>query len=135
MISFCANKQQDVKDVGKKFKLPDSEGRPGGACTSALLTVLKKHGNKEVSFQTVMLDIREQLKKKGFKQIPQLSSSRPLDVGHTKFDLVPDHYRGRKRAVMIGINYVGKLLRRRGTCRPYVIVFSHDMQQILLSTL
>lgn len=34
------------------------------------------------------------------------SSMNPIDV-NTKFDLVPDTATGTKRAVMIGINYVG----------------------------
>ncbi len=52
---------------------------------------------------------REFLKQNGYEQIPQLSSMNPIDV-NTKFDLVPDTKRGTKRAVMIGINYVGELL-------------------------
>ncbi len=47
------------------------------------------------------------LREKGFDQIPQLSSSRNLDVD-TKFDLTPEDFSGTKRAVMIGINYVGQ---------------------------
>jgi hypothetical protein len=47
------------------------------------------------------------LSDKSFEQIPQLTSSRMLDVD-TKFDLTPDDFSGTKRAVMIGINYVGQ---------------------------
>lgn len=62
---------------------------------------------EDLSFQEVLLKVRDNLKGKGFTQIPQLSSSRPIDVKE-KFDLVPDNITGTKRAVMIGINYVGK---------------------------
>ncbi len=50
---------------------------------------------------------KEYLRENGYEQIPQLSSTNPIDV-KTRFDLVPDTKRGTKRAVMIGINYVGK---------------------------
>ena len=50
--------------------------------------------------------MREILKASGYTQIPQLSASRPLDITE-KFDLVPSSITGAKRAVMIGINYVG----------------------------
>lgn len=67
--------------------------------------------NDDMSFQEVLLEMREILKGGGYSQIPQLSASRPLDI-HTKFDLVPDDITGTKRAVMIGINYVGKYCTR-----------------------
>ena len=51
--------------------------------------------------------MREKLREKGYSQIPQLSSMNPLDVD-TKFDLVPDTATGVRRAVMVGINYVGE---------------------------
>lgn len=58
------------------------------------------------SFTEVLEAMREHLDRKGYTQIPQLSSMNPIDV-NTKFDLVPDTATGTKRAVMIGINYVG----------------------------
>ena len=79
-----------------------------------------------ISFTEVLKSTREFLQENGYEQIPQLSSMNPIDVT-TKFDLVPDTIRGTKRAVMIGINYVGKLLAcsrralclaRRSFCRP-----------------
>lgn len=62
-----------------------------------------------ISFTEVLESTREFLQENRYEQIPQLSSMNPIDV-NTKFDLVPDTKRGTKRAVMIGINYVGKLL-------------------------
>lgn len=60
-----------------------------------------------VSFTEVLESMRDHLKRKGYSQIPQLSSMNPIDV-NTKFDLVPDTATGKKLAVMIGINYVGE---------------------------
>ena len=92
------------------FQLPDPAGRAGGACTSALLNVLYKNKTKstrELTFREVLLMMRVLLSAKDFDQIPQLSSSRNFDLS-TKFDLAPEGFSGTKRAVMIGINYVGQ---------------------------
>ena len=51
--------------------------------------------------------MRTVLKQKGFDQVPQLSSSRMLDV-NDQFEIVPEGYNGTRRAILIGINYVGK---------------------------
>ena len=61
---------------------------------------------EDLSYQEVLLKMREILEAANYTQIPQLSSSRPLDISE-KFDLVPSNITGTKRAVMIGINYVG----------------------------
>lgn len=110
MISGCEDRQTsaDVSNVSS-FQLPDPAGRAGGACTSTLLNVLyenKEAPMEELSFKDVLIRMRVILRSKGFEQIPQLSSSRNLDVD-TKFDITPDDFNGTKRAVMIGINYVG----------------------------
>lgn len=111
MISGCEDRQTsaDVSNVGS-FQLPSPAGRAGGACSSALLNVLYENKQKpmeELSFKDVLLRMRLILRSKGFEQIPQLSSSHSLDVD-TPFDLSPEHFSGTKRAVMIGINYVGQ---------------------------
>ena len=54
----------------------------------------------------VLEKVRGDLQRSGYEQIPQFSSLNPIDV-NTKFDLFPDSSRGTKRAVMIGINYIG----------------------------
>lgn len=43
----------------------------------------------------------------GYSQIPQLTSSQPIDMNDT-FYMVPPKCVGTKRAVLIGINYVGQ---------------------------
>jgi len=59
-----------------------------------------------LSFTQVLDQMRTALKAKGFSQIPQLTSANPIDV-NTDFMLVPKEATGVRRAVMIGINYVG----------------------------
>lgn len=111
MISGCEDKQTsaDVSNVAT-FKLPDPAGRAGGACTSAFLNIVYKDHkapDEDLSFRDVLLEMRGLLASKDFEQIPQLSSSRPMSV-ETKFDLTPDGFSGTKRAVLIGINYIGQ---------------------------
>jgi hypothetical protein len=104
MISGCRDSQTsaDVSNV-QSFSLPDPAGRAGGALTSALLNVTyKDHHNtgKNLSFQETLLSVRADLKSKGYEQIPQLSSSRPMDI-KKHFDIVPDNMTGTRRAVMM----------------------------------
>jgi hypothetical protein len=104
MISGCRDSQTsaDVSNV-ESFQLPDPAGRAGGALTSALLNVTyADHTNtgKDLTFQETLLAIREQLLAKKFEQIPQLSSSRPMDM-KTTFDLVPENMSGTRRAVLM----------------------------------
>lgn len=108
MISGCHSEQTsaDLGNVGAVAQLPDPAGRAGGACTSALLDILyKNQGNQKLSFQQVLLDLRKSLSNRGFDQIPQLTSSRPLDVQDTPFTLVGGQ--GQRRALLVGINYRG----------------------------
>ena len=60
-------------------------------------------------------------------QIPQLSSSRPMDI-HEKFHIVPEGSEGTKRAVMIGINYVGQDGELSGCHNDVNNVSSHEPQ-------
>jgi hypothetical protein len=106
MISGCQDSQTsaDVSNVAN-FKLPDPAGMAGGACTSAMLKVLYSGSTK--TFQELLMAMRGELGGGKYSQIPQLSSSRPLDIGH-EFEIVPDNFSGTRRALMIGINYVGQ---------------------------
>lgn len=65
-----------------------------------------KKPDEDLSFQDVLLKMRTILSEENYTQIPQLSSSRPLDV-KSPFEIVPDGNTGTRRAVIIGINYVG----------------------------
>jgi len=109
MISGSRDAQTsaDVSNVAS-FQIPDPAGRSGGACTSALLKVLHKDYQIHVlTFQEVLLQMRDILNDKGYTQVPQLTSSRPLNISHP-FTLKPDDFSGTCRAVVIGINYVGQ---------------------------
>ncbi|KAI2509756.1 Caspase domain [Fragilaria crotonensis] len=111
MISGCQDAQTsaDVSNVSE-FQLPDPAGRSGGACTSALLKVLynEHHKNDEnLSFVQVLTRMRQILGQGSYTQIPQLSASRKMDVNES-FQIVPKGCTGTKRALLIGINYVGQ---------------------------
>ena len=100
MISGCEDHQTsaDVSSVDS-FQLPDPAGRAGGACTSTLLRILYKDETvpeDKMSFTEVLDQMRVDLKKQGFTQIPQLTSSNPIDV-NTDFDLVPPTATGTRR--------------------------------------
>jgi hypothetical protein len=97
MISGSEDKQTsaDVGNVGS-FSLPDPAGKAGGACTSTLLKVLNENKGRSMSWIDVLQQMRSVLKKKGFDQVPQLSSSRMMDVKNS-FEIVPQQSRGRRR--------------------------------------
>ena len=64
------------------FQLPDPAGRAGGACTSTVLKVLNENRGARMSWIDLLHKMRDVLRRKGFDQIPQLTSSRMLDVSH-----------------------------------------------------
>jgi hypothetical protein len=104
----------DVPNVKRSFKLPDAAGKlgghGGGACCSSLLSILyadEKVPEEDLSFKEIIWKMRKTLIKAPYRQIPQMSSMNPIDV-NIKFELFPDTATGTKRAVMIGVNYVGK---------------------------
>mmetsp|Transcript_18635 Transcript_18635/g.26294 ORF Transcript_18635/g.26294 Transcript_18635/m.26294 type:complete len:312 (+) Transcript_18635:198-1133(+) len=110
MISGSHDKQTsaDVSNVGA-FQLPDPAGKPGGACTSALLKVLykDKQAVAPMSWVETLQKMRTVLRGMGYDQIPQLTSSRMIDVKKTMY-IVPPNSNGRRRAVLVGINYIGQ---------------------------
>lgn len=115
MISGSHDSQTsaDVKNIKSQFALPNPAGMAGGACTAALLEVLYGYhddGYDNVSWVDVLREMRSVLDKKGFDQIPQLTSSRMIDV-HDPFVITPSSFSSKKntkRAVLIGINYEGQ---------------------------
>jgi hypothetical protein len=50
--------------------------------------------------------MREILGDRGYTQIPQLTSTKAIDINEP-FSLVPSDFQGTRRAVLIGINYIG----------------------------
>ena len=72
------------------------------------IVVYKEHhdSSEDLTFMDVFLQARAVIKSKGFKQIPQLSSSRRIDVNQP-FNIMSNRYgnKGTRYAVLIGINY------------------------------
>ena len=91
MLSGSEDKQTsaDVGNVGT-FELPDPAGKAGGACTSTLLKVLGDNRGQPMSWLELLRRMREVLRRKGFSQVPQLSSSQMLDVNHQFFIVPPE---------------------------------------------
>ena len=128
LISGCRDEQTsaDVSNVAS-FKLPDPAGRAGGACTSAFLQVLyadHQDTAEDLTFEEVVLKVRDNLSE-NFSQIPQLSSSRPINI-HEKFNIAPEGSEGTRRAVMIGINYEGQDGELSGCHNDVNNVSSHE---------
>jgi metacaspase-1 len=118
MISGCHSLETsaDISNVQSvaQGQLPSPAGKSGGACTSALLSILYDPRYKGISFQQLLLELRQRLSSAGMSQIPQLSGSRPLDLAETPFSLVNqqplfrNNVHGTHRALLVGINYYGQ---------------------------
>jgi len=112
MISGCHDTQTSADANVTKFELPDPAGRMGGACTAALLQVLynDKDGDpqdcSDQSWVEVLRAMRNNLAAEGYSQVPQLSSSRMIEINNPM--QVLNDPSGTKRGVLIGINYVGQ---------------------------
>eukprot|EP00802_Teleaulax_amphioxeia_P019374 Tamp_19604.p1 GENE.Tamp_19604~~Tamp_19604.p1 ORF type:complete len:391 (-),score=70.30 Tamp_19604:77-1144(-) len=119
MFSGCRDEQTsaDVYDVSS-FGLPEDSGPggAGGACTSAMIRSLSD--NPSQTWTELLESMRKILKEKSFTQVPQLSSSKPVDLTQP-FDITPGSNTA-KKALFIGINYVGQQGELRG-CHNDVI--------------
>eukprot|EP01062_Namystynia_karyoxenos_P074933 TRINITY_DN72007_c0_g1_i1.p2 TRINITY_DN72007_c0_g1~~TRINITY_DN72007_c0_g1_i1.p2 ORF type:complete len:395 (+),score=126.00 TRINITY_DN72007_c0_g1_i1:86-1186(+) len=115
MISGCMDKQTsaDVSDVSS-FQLPDDAGPggAGGACTNALLRTAYRTG--DVSWVQLLQAMQGYLKQRGYSQVPQLSTSRRLDL-NDPFEM-QGGYAGTHKALLIGINYVRHSSGRLSGC-------------------
>ncbi|CAN0229943.1 unnamed protein product [Pylaiella littoralis] len=106
MFSGCMDSQTsaDVHDVSK-FGLPNADGA-GGACTNAMLLTLAD-GNAD-TWLGLLKGMQACLKGKKFsQQIPQLSTSRQIDV-NDRFSLRHNGGGGKTKSLLIGINYTGQ---------------------------
>ncbi|KAL7462889.1 hypothetical protein ACHAXS_003261 [Conticribra weissflogii] len=134
MISGCHDVQTSADANITAFQLPDPAGRRGGACTAALLQVLynedkgAQDNSADMSWVEVLRAMRENLAAQGYSQVPQLSSSRIIDVNE-KMEIVKDP-EGAKRAVLIGINYVGQQGELSG-CHNDVKNINSYLQRVL----
>mmetsp|Transcript_19079 Transcript_19079/g.21829 ORF Transcript_19079/g.21829 Transcript_19079/m.21829 type:complete len:305 (+) Transcript_19079:231-1145(+) len=112
MISGSADSQTsaDVYNVSQ-FQLPDPQGKAGGACTSAILQVLYRDDqdySNELTWVALLRKMREVLNGMGYDQVPQLTSSRLIDVNEPMYIVKPGTDGGVKRAILVGINYTGQ---------------------------
>ena len=109
MISSSADHQQSEEAYNTgAFELPNPNGKAGGACTSAFLQQQYESGKPAKSWVETLLAMRTVLKSMNFDQTPTLTSSRIIDAtGGAPMQIVPPGS-GRRRALLIGINYVGQ---------------------------
>lgn len=83
MLSGCRDNQtaSDVQDVVTEFGVikfdMSNQVQPGGACTSALTEVLS--GNPSATLLETIRGVITALEKFHYSQVPQLSSSKPID--------------------------------------------------------
>ena len=107
MISSSADHQQSEEAYNTgAFALPNPNGKAGGACTSAFLQQQYETGPAQ-SWMETLLAMRTVLKGMNYDQIPTLTSSRKIDPQGAPMQIVPPGS-GRRRALLIGINYVGQ---------------------------
>lgn len=106
MISSSSDTQQSEETYNtSNFELPNPAGKAGGACTSAFLQQ-QYEGKKGMSWVETLKQMRSVLKGMGYNQTPTLSSSRTIQPT-SPMTIVPPQS-GRRRALLIGINYVGQ---------------------------
>lgn len=106
MISSSADHQQSEESYHTgSFELPNPAGKAGGACTSAFLQAMYTNGEGANWVETLQ-QMHDTLQGMGYAQTPQLTSSRYIDV-EKPLQIVPPGS-GRRRALLIGINYVGQ---------------------------
>jgi hypothetical protein len=109
MFSGCMDEQTsaDVSNVAS-FGLPAVSGAEsaGGACTNALLSTVAK--NPHMTYGDLLVEMQRTLKQRKYTQVPQLSSSRKVDLKLDRFSVMNPNPNGRTRAVLIGINYFGQ---------------------------
>jgi hypothetical protein len=85
-----------------------------------------------MSWVECLRKMRTELNRMGYDQVPELTSSRLIDVNKTMY-IVPPGSTGRRRAILIGINYVGQ----QGQVCVFPICFCLcvvDLQVLLLVT-
>lgn len=128
MFSGCQDSQTsaDVFDTSS-FQLPAEcgPGGAGGACTNAMLSTVLKDEAVAPTWLELIEGMRGILAEKNFTQVPQLSSSRPLELKE-KFS-VTGAGGGKKRALLIGINYVGQQGELKG-CHNDVVMMKQYIE-------
>jgi hypothetical protein len=107
MIASSADNQESEEAYNTtNFELPNPNGKQGGACTSAFLQQQYDGAAHGSTWVETLSEMRDVLKSMGYQQTPTLSSSRPV-LPHHPMRIVPPGS-GKRRAILIGINYVGQ---------------------------
>lgn len=116
--SSSDNQQSNECYKVTKFGIPDPAGASGSACTSLFLKFMYEQ-NKNSSSMTwwdLYEGIRSNLESMKFDQTPTFTSSRNVDVRRKKVEIVPKGS-GKRRAVLIGINYIGQKQHELRSCQ------------------
>jgi len=103
--STGGEESEESYNVNKCFQFPNSVGKSGSACVSAFLEQQYSRKFKEDLSIATLMDVKKNLRANRFSQTPVMSCSRPLRSS-TKLHF--DDSSGKKRAVLIGINYIGQ---------------------------
>jgi len=113
MFSGCKDSQTsaDVSNTAS-FGLPSDAGPggAGGACTNSMIKALSERDDYT---WVSLLQAMRQILDGEYTQIPQLSSSRPMDL-NAPFTISNPEPSGNYRALLVGINYVGTSSELRG---------------------
>jgi hypothetical protein len=82
LFSGCKDEQtsSDVSNVSNFAHKYSGPGKAGGACTNALAEVLHGGPNGVIGFGKLLELMQKNLKRRRFEQIPQLSSSKKVDM-------------------------------------------------------
>jgi hypothetical protein len=79
MFSGCGDTQTSADAVGANFQTAATHpAQAGGACTNALSETFTK--TQGLTFVQILETMRASLKRRGFKQEPQLSCTKPIDL-------------------------------------------------------
>lgn len=109
VISSSSDSQESEEAYNaNKFQLPDPAGKTGGACTSAFLkTQYEKKEGATDSWTDTLGQMAKILKSMNFDQTPTFTSSRKIKT-NSPMQIVPEMSSGKRRALLIGINYTGQ---------------------------
>nr|4AFP_A Chain A, Metacaspase Mca2 [Trypanosoma brucei] len=80
MISGCADEQTSA-DVKNTATFGTGSTGAGGAATQCITCMLMN--NQSLSYGKLLIETRDMLKRKRFKQVPQLSASKAIDLDQT----------------------------------------------------
>uniref|UniRef100_A0A7S3KWD1 Peptidase C14 caspase domain-containing protein n=1 Tax=Amphora coffeiformis TaxID=265554 RepID=A0A7S3KWD1_9STRA len=133
-----AEEAEEIYNAARKFDLPYVKGKEGGLCTSIFLNVLyqniprvvvgpnKAPSSEPLTCHQLLKSMYATSKAKGYTPVPQMTASRPLEA-QRPFYIVPPGATGRRRALIIGINYTGQQGQIRAPQND-----AHNVQQLLI---